>query len=288
MAGVSQTEGGGTGPADSGAERDGRHRLLVVATTVVEGSALRDQVERHAGDRSSAIHVVAPALAGSALKHAMGDVDEPAAEAHELLEASLEEIRGGGREVTGTVGDSDPLLAIEDALQVFAADEILIVTHPDEDATWLEGDLFDRAKAKFEPPITHVIVGEGSADTEVGEVEHAGRGVEAPEDEIGPESGNQPRVSKRNLAGLVIAIVGTIVAVVLAASCGKVEEGSGTSTACIASILIAGALGLINAAHIVGLLLFESAGYRGGWARMFSLMSLILTPTAIVVLLILQ
>jgi hypothetical protein len=42
-------------------------------------------------------------------------------------------------------------------------------------------------------------------------------------------------------------------------------------------------VGLINAAHIVGLFLFESVGYRGFFARMFAILSLVLTPVAIIV-----
>jgi hypothetical protein len=41
--------------------------------------------------------------------------------------------------VAAEVGDSDPVLAIQDALATFAAEEIVVVTHPEEDATWLEG-----------------------------------------------------------------------------------------------------------------------------------------------------
>ena len=37
-----------------------------------------------------------------------------------------------------TVGDSDPVLAAKDALREFPADEVVVVTRPDEDATWLE------------------------------------------------------------------------------------------------------------------------------------------------------
>ena len=96
-------------------------------------------------------------------------------------------------------------------------------------------------------------------------------------------SRNLPPFEKRDLLGVVVAIVGTIVLVVLAAACGDVEEGSGSSPSCGARIAIAGAVGLINAAHIVGIFLFESVGYRGFFARMFSLLSLVLTPTAIVV-----
>lgn len=258
-------------------------KLLVVATVAVEGAELRRQIEGRGAGGPEAVHVVSPALTGSAIKHAMGDVDDAKGEAQERLDASLEELRGGDAKVTGTVGDSDPLLAIEDALQVFPADEILIVTHSDEDAAWLEDDLYERSKAKFEPPLTHVVVGAGSDTERVADVERSGRGVKTPEDEIDVDSSNQAVWTMRDLGGLLVAIVGTIVLVVLAANCENVEEGSGTASDCIARILIAGAVALVNAAHIVGLLLFQSVGYHGGWARLFALMSLVLTPVAIVV-----
>ena len=37
----------------------------------------------------------------------------------------------------------DPLLAAEDALRDFAADEVVVVTRPDEEATWLEEGAYD-------------------------------------------------------------------------------------------------------------------------------------------------
>jgi hypothetical protein len=42
-------------------------------------------------------------------------------------------------------------------------------------------------------------------------------------------------------------------------------------------------MSLVNIAHVVGLLLFESVGYRGLWERFFARLSLIGTPAAIIV-----
>jgi hypothetical protein len=41
------------------------------------------------------------------------------------------------------VGDSDPLLAIEDSLRQFPADEVIVVTRPGE-STWLEDGVGER------------------------------------------------------------------------------------------------------------------------------------------------
>ena len=55
-----------------------------------------EEIERRAGERRTEVLVVAPALIGSRLKHALGDVDEAADQARERLERSLERIRAAG------------------------------------------------------------------------------------------------------------------------------------------------------------------------------------------------
>jgi hypothetical protein len=274
---------------DAGSSRaggGGKFRLLVVATEVVAGPELREQVKHQVGDRDASIHVVSPALAESAFQHAAGNVDEGIGRARERLEASLDEIRRSGADVSGAVGDSDPLLAIEDSLRAFPADEILIVTHPDEQGRWLEDGVFERARARVEPPITHVVAErDSSGDEHVAKVERAGRGTERPGggEADGEGAYSMPAFTRREVAGLCVAIVGTILLVILAAACEGVEEGGGSDFGCAARIGIAGAIGLINAAHVVGLFLFESVGYRGFWPRAFATLSLTLTPLAIVV-----
>jgi hypothetical protein len=51
--------------------------------------------------------------------------------------------------------------------------------------------------------------------------------------------------------------------------------------------VIAGIAALVNLAHVVGLVLFQSLRYRGFWERSFAWMSLIGTPIAIVISLLL-
>ena len=291
MAGVSQPDPGGT-PARGG---EGGYRLLVVATTEAPGDALRREVEERVGDRDDPkVHVVAPALTEGPLEHVMGDVDQAAADADSRLDSLLSDLRSTGAEVTGVVGDADPVLAIEDALQTFPADEILVVTHRGDESRWLEGDVFDRAKEKFEPPMSHAVVDGAAGGDGLSDIESRGRGADAPgEEEADPDSRNLPPFSARDLAGLLVAIVGTIVLGILAATCDSgegtaVEHGGGTSGECTAVLLIAVGVALINAAHIVGLFLFQSVRYRGGWARFFSVLSLTLTPLGIIAALILR
>jgi hypothetical protein len=60
--------------------------------------------------------------------------------------------------VESRVGDSDPMKAIEDALRTFPADELIVVTLPDEDAAWLEKGSTETALKRFSLPVTHVVV----------------------------------------------------------------------------------------------------------------------------------
>jgi hypothetical protein len=238
--------------------------------------------------------VVAPALVGSALKHAMGDVDEAKGSAEEVLERSLGQLRSAGIEARGTIGDSDPLLAAQDALATFPADEIVIVTRPEEDARWLEGDLFERAEHTFEQPIVHLEVAASSDGGHLVAEEAADAGIEAPDDDVFEGgSRNTPRLSKRDVAGILVAVVGSILAIVLAATSGGDEVqrntgsgGAGSNGSAVFAYIVAGVITLINMAHVFGLMLFQAAEYRGGWARLFANLSLIGTPIAVVLVLI--
>jgi hypothetical protein len=278
MAGVAQT-----GDRERG--NDGPFRLLVIAAHTVAGPQLRDQIADRVSGREATVRVVSPALTDSALKHAMGDVDEAIEAAGKRLEESLDEVRRAGVEATGAVGDSDPLLAIEDALQSFPADEILILTHDTDGGRWLEDDAFERARRKFEPPITHVVVEDaGPGPDHVADVERAGRGVEAPPDrETSGRSRNLPPLSVRDLAGIAVALIGTAILVVLASSCGGQGHEGFDDAGCAARILIAGGALLINLAHVVGLVLFQSVRYRGPGERFFAHLSLWGTPVAVIV-----
>lgn len=137
---------------------DGRYRLLVVANETVGGQALREEIRNRCRGRSSEILVVTPALTASRAAHWASDVDEAMELARQRLELSLIEIDRLGLKARGEVGDSDPNVAIEDALRAFPADEILISTHPSDRSRWLEADVVARARDEVELPVTHVVV----------------------------------------------------------------------------------------------------------------------------------
>jgi hypothetical protein len=100
--------------------------------------------------------------------------------------------------------------------------------------------------------------------------------------EVDPPLEGVPPMTVRDLAGIGIAIVGTVALVAIASNCIS-EPADSRAHSCSAQLLIAGGVGLINLAHVVGLMLFTSIGYRGAVERFFSLFSAIGTPVAILV-----
>jgi GABA permease len=134
------------------------HRILVVANETVGGRALLSEIQNRCKGRDSEILVVTPALTGSAVKHWASDVDEAIEAAKRRQAESVRAIEGLGLRARGEVGDSDPNVAMEDALLTFPADEVVISTHPPERSRWLERGVVERARSEIDLPITHVVV----------------------------------------------------------------------------------------------------------------------------------
>jgi hypothetical protein len=135
----------------------GEWRVLVIANETVGGSELLAELKRQAAVGRAEVLVVTPAL-NTPLKHWVSDEDGARAAAAERLEASLAAMRAAGLDARGEVGDGDPLQAIEDALRTFAPDELVISTHPEGRSNWLERDVVEGARERFDLPVTHVVV----------------------------------------------------------------------------------------------------------------------------------
>jgi GABA permease len=136
------------------------HRILVIANRTCPCSALADEIARRAADGRTDVLVVAPAL-NSRLRHLVSDVDKAVARAQERVGLAVTDLRYRGLSAHGQVGDANPLLAIDDALVEFPATEIVIATHPAGQSHWLERGLIEKARARFDVPITHIVSSHG-------------------------------------------------------------------------------------------------------------------------------
>jgi hypothetical protein len=254
-------------------------RLLAIATDPIEDRGAIDQIRVRAGD-GGAVRVVAPAVERTAFRHTLGDVDEGARRAERVVEASVGALRRAGIEASGAVGDPDPVLAAEDALREGPVEEIVIFEHEAEQARWFEDGLFRRAQEHLEPPLSLVLLHDDRDGAHVVGVEQAGRGIAESRRREVEISDNLPRFAAGDLAGMVIGVVGTIVVAVLAAAVGASGSGPESGWKAVA-IGIAIGIALVNMAHVVGLTLFESVRYRGGFERFFRTLALVGTPVAI-------
>jgi hypothetical protein len=134
-----------------------RRRLLVVSTAPVEQDELRRRVREHSGAEDVEVRVVAPAVELSPLEWLASDEDEAREEAAGVASEVKEAVRPEADRVEAEVGDTDPLQAIEDALRQFPADEVLVVTRPEDEARWLEEGTAEDAQERFRIPVTHVV-----------------------------------------------------------------------------------------------------------------------------------
>jgi hypothetical protein len=265
------------------------HRLLAIVTSDPLGAeSLREIRSGKAGNGDGEIdlRVVVPAVEANPLRHTLGDIDEPRREAEARLGRVLGELRASGIEAGGEVGDPDPIQAAQDALLKTPADEVVIFEHEQAQARWFGEGLLEKAEAGLDPPLRMVVLhSDGDGAEHVVDVETAGSGTRDPAEghEIG--SAYLPGLSRADFAGMVAGIFGTIVAAVLAAAV-TADNGSVSGRAA-AAILIAIGIALVNMAHVVGLTLMESVRYRGGFAKLFRYLSLVGTPLAVLINLIL-
>jgi hypothetical protein len=144
-------------PAAIPPKQDPEWRILVVANETIVGTVLHEAVRRATERPGSKVLLVAPAL-NSQLRTWMSDEDPARAAAERRLGESLERLRASGVHAEGTVGDGDPLQAIEDALRLRGADELIISTHPEGRSNWLERGVVEQARRRFGLPTAHVVV----------------------------------------------------------------------------------------------------------------------------------
>ncbi|HXV59010.1 MAG TPA: hypothetical protein VD704_14190 [Gaiellaceae bacterium] len=133
-----------------------RH-LLAVVTASVSGEGLRDRVSEHAAGEPAHVRIVAPASDLSRLDWLASAEDEAREEADERARVLGEAVAPAAESVEAVLGDADPVQAIRDALVEFPADEILLVTHPDDEASWLEEGAAEEAWAVFDLPVTRLV-----------------------------------------------------------------------------------------------------------------------------------
>ena len=130
--------------------------VLVVAHQTAATAPLLDAVRERAQRGPARFHLVVPRR-----PHGLDKVADPeehgAGEARRVLADALPKLStAASQEVTGEIGDAEPLMAIQDAVNLGNYDEIIISTLPLGVSRWLKLDLVSKARA-LGLPVTHVL-----------------------------------------------------------------------------------------------------------------------------------
>jgi hypothetical protein len=134
-------------------------RILALVAEPISGEALKNAVGQERTEAAEVL-VVAPAL-NTRTRFWLSDTDAAIERAEQVQEETVERLEEEGVDAAGDTGESDPLLAIQDALQTFPADEIVLFTHPKGKRNWLEEGVVEEAERRFEAPVRHLIVDAG-------------------------------------------------------------------------------------------------------------------------------
>ncbi|MEA2401243.1 MAG: hypothetical protein QOK00_1646 [Thermoleophilaceae bacterium] len=134
---------------DLDSERDDVKRTLVVANQTVASPALLDVLRRKAQEEPRRFIVICPQAAENG--------DGSSGDAAERLASTLKSLGDAGLEAIGQVVHPDPYTAIQNALQFYAPDDIVISTFPETRSGWLRADLIGRVETSTGKPVEHVV-----------------------------------------------------------------------------------------------------------------------------------
>jgi hypothetical protein len=130
-------------------------RVLLVANRTAAGPRLLEVVWQRARQGHAVFHLVVPATPYSLHRIVDPEVAGREIAADRLARALPALAEAAGREVTGHVGDANPLCAVQDALNLQGFDDIILSTLPWRVSRWLRVDLPSKIRA-LGVPVLHL------------------------------------------------------------------------------------------------------------------------------------
>ncbi|MDO8209914.1 hypothetical protein [Conexibacter sp. CPCC 206217] len=130
-------------------------RILLVANRTAATPRLLEAVRERVAHGPATFHLVVPRHPPG-LHKVVDPQDGDGGEAERTLAAAIGPLsEAAGSPVTGNVGSTEPLMAIEDAVNLAPYDEIVISTLPKHISRWLHLDLVSKARG-IGPKVTHI------------------------------------------------------------------------------------------------------------------------------------
>jgi hypothetical protein len=129
---------------------------LVVANRTTRSDELIENLKAKAEDEQHLFIVVVPQEGGGGVA---------ASQARGRLSQLRERARHAGLVVAGMIGDPDPYTAVQNALQFFRIDDIVISTLPETKSGWMRANLVERVRKSTSTPVEHIVAGAETAGT---------------------------------------------------------------------------------------------------------------------------
>ncbi|MFL5896645.1 MAG: universal stress protein [Thermoleophilaceae bacterium] len=130
---------------EQGDTGDRAKETLVVANQTVETDQLFDALKRKAAEGPRRFVVILPQGEGGG-----GDP-------YERLAHVLQHLEEAGLDAVGQVVHPDPFTAIQNAVQFYPVDDIIISTFEPERSGWLRSDLVERVRSATGKPVEHIV-----------------------------------------------------------------------------------------------------------------------------------
>lgn len=131
-------------------------KILAVVSEPVSGEALRSAVDAEDAE----VLVVAPAL-NTRTRWLLDDPDPAIERSEDVADETVARMDAEGVDAAGDTGESDPILAVQDALATFDADVVVLFTHAEGETNWLESGVVDEVRSRVGVPVEHVVVSAG-------------------------------------------------------------------------------------------------------------------------------
>jgi hypothetical protein len=127
--------------------------VLVLTSEPIGAEELRGALGADLDPSKTEVMVVAPALQESPLRFWFSDADDAIAKADTVRRETVERLGDEGVAASADTGESDPMLAIEDALRTFDADRIVLFAHAEGDERYREDIDPDEVERRFGLPL---------------------------------------------------------------------------------------------------------------------------------------
>ena len=131
-------------------------KLLVLTPEPVDANLLRSVLGEEV--EGAEVLVVSPATNQSPVAFWVSDSDDAIEEAEAAQEETVERLEEEGVDAAGDTGESEPAVAIQDALATFDADRIVVFSHPEGDRDYREDEGLADAEARFGVPLSHALI----------------------------------------------------------------------------------------------------------------------------------